>query len=100
MLACQLALNITALRPAHRESSSPLSRAISASASRPLAVLHELATKPVRAVAAGGEGQVELGTELQPLRKRRPRLRRVNESAHQRVDAPSMPRNTTSAALM
>src|SRR5215217_1904163 len=34
MLACQLALNITALRPAHRESSSPLSRAISASASR------------------------------------------------------------------
>jgi hypothetical protein len=30
MLACQLALNITALRPAHRKSSSPLSRAISA----------------------------------------------------------------------
>src|SRR5215203_4371690 len=34
MLACQLALIITALRPAHRESSSPLSRAISASAPR------------------------------------------------------------------
>src|SRR5829696_7724329 len=34
MLACQLALKITALRPAHRESSSPLSRAISASAPR------------------------------------------------------------------